>query len=177
MKSERPNFHVPESFGWARFVNRPPVKVEAYNEVAPGELVVERPTLICLGFEWPVSGDDNRNSTVEVSYRKASGGEWRTGMPLLRMGGEKVVRPDLGLDYTVPEMFAGSLLLLAFGVAPGAAIGAIVVFLGYGFVGWLAVIPAAALVAGLIVGEIILAVHVLGAVLDRTDPTAVDSIS
>jgi len=31
-------------------------------------------------------------------------------MPLLRMGGEKVIRKDLGLDYTVPEMFAGSIL-------------------------------------------------------------------
>jgi hypothetical protein len=71
---------------------------------------VERPTLICLGFEWYVSGDDNRNSSVEVSYRKAGTAQWIEAMPLLRMGGEKVTRPDLGLDYTVPEMFAGSIL-------------------------------------------------------------------
>ena len=31
-------------------------------------------------------------------------------MPLFRLGGEKVIRKDLGLDYTVPEMFAGSIL-------------------------------------------------------------------
>jgi hypothetical protein len=108
--SERPNFHVPESFGWVRFVNRPPVKWESYNAVNPGKLVVERPTLICLGFEWPISGDDNRNSMVEVSYRKTGDPQWKEGMPLLRMGGEKVIRKDLGLDYTVPEMFAGSIL-------------------------------------------------------------------
>jgi len=108
--TDRPNFHVPEAFGPVRFVNRPPVKLESYDAVNPGKLIVERPTLICLGFEWPVSGDDNRNSTVEVSYRKTSDVEWKQGMPLLRMGGEKVIRKDLGLDYTVPEMFAGSIL-------------------------------------------------------------------
>ena len=31
-----------------------------------GEFVVEPPTLICLGFEWEIIGDDNRNATVEV---------------------------------------------------------------------------------------------------------------
>jgi len=108
--SDRPNFHVPEAFGLVRFVNRPPVKNEAYDAVNPGRFVIERPTLICLGFEWELSGDDNRNSTVEVSYRKAGETAWRQGMPLLRLGGEKVIRKDLGLDYTVPEMFAGSIL-------------------------------------------------------------------
>jgi hypothetical protein len=86
------------------------VKLESYDAVNPGKLVVERPTLICLGFEWPISGDDNRNSAVEVSYRKAGETEWKQAMPLLRLGGEKVIRKDLGLDYTVPDMFAGSIL-------------------------------------------------------------------
>ncbi len=82
----------------------------AGDAVTAGRFVVERPTLICLGFEWRIEGDDNRNSTVEVSYRKAGEGAWKTAMPLFRMGGERVFRPDLGLDYTVPSMFAGSLL-------------------------------------------------------------------
>jgi len=82
----------------------------AADAVSPGKFVVERPTLICLGFEWRISGDDNRNATVEVSYRKAGENEWRPGMPLFRLGGEKVFRRDLGLDYTAPEMFAGSIL-------------------------------------------------------------------
>jgi hypothetical protein len=84
--------------------------LSAADAVSPGKFVVERPTLICLGFEWRIAGDDNRNSSVEVSYRKAGAVEWRTGMPLLRLGGEKVFRKDLGLDYSVPEMFSGSIL-------------------------------------------------------------------
>ena len=40
------------------------------HEVTPGELVVDHPTLINLGFEWRIDGDANRNARVEVSYRK-----------------------------------------------------------------------------------------------------------
>lgn len=110
VKTDRPNFHVPEAFGGVRFVNRPPVKQAAANWVNPGKFVIERPTLICLGFEWQISGDDNRNSTVEVSYRKVGSTDWKQGMPLFRMGGERVFRKDLGLDYVTAEMFAGSIL-------------------------------------------------------------------
>src|SRR5438046_5496116 len=81
----------------------------AADAVTPGRFVVERPTLICLGFEWQIAGDDNRNATVEVSYRKAGEPSWKQGLPLFRLGGEKVIRKDLGLDYTAPEMFAGSI--------------------------------------------------------------------
>lgn len=83
--------------------------LQAADGVTPGRFLVERPTLICLGFEWHIAGDTNRNATVSVSYRKAGTAAWKPGLPLLRLGGEKVLRPDLGLDYTVPEMFAGSL--------------------------------------------------------------------
>jgi hypothetical protein len=38
-------------------------------QVRPGELVIDPPTLINLGFEWIVDGDDNRNAAVDVSYR------------------------------------------------------------------------------------------------------------
>ena len=110
VSTERPSFHVPEAFGWVRFVNRPPKQAAAANHVNAGRFVVERPTLICLGFEWYVSGDDNRNSTVDVAYRKAGETEWKPGMALFRLGGERVFRKDLGLDYVSPEMFAGSIL-------------------------------------------------------------------
>ena len=113
VNSPKPNFHVPESFGYVRFVNRPPVKPEAADAVNAGKLVVERPTLICLGFEWEVSGDDNRNSSVEVSYRKSGGTAWKPALPMFRMGGERVFRKDLGLDYVAPEMFASSIFDLA----------------------------------------------------------------
>src|SRR5215217_5222768 len=80
--------------------------LRADNATAAGELVVEPPTLICLGFEWALSGDDNRNATVDVSYRRAGDGPWRDAMPLLRMGGEKIFRAP----YTVPHRFAGSII-------------------------------------------------------------------
>jgi hypothetical protein len=38
-------------------------------KVKPGEFVVDHPTLINLGFEWVIQGDDNRNANVDVSYR------------------------------------------------------------------------------------------------------------
>jgi hypothetical protein len=80
--------------------------LRAENGVRPGEFIIEPPTLICLGFEWAISGDDNRNATVEVSYRRAGDSQWRDALPLLRMGGEKIFRAP----YTVPDRFAGSIL-------------------------------------------------------------------
>src|SRR5580765_6330997 len=80
--------------------------LKADNATRPGQFVVEPPTLICLGFEWDIAGDDNRNATVDVSYRASGQTAWKEGMPLLRMGGEKVFRAP----YTVPAKFAGSIL-------------------------------------------------------------------
>ena len=77
---------------------------------------MQRPTLINLGFDWAIEGDDNRNATVEVSYRKTGDAGWRRALPLLRIGGEQVYRRELGVDYTVPPAFAGSILDLE----PGA---------------------------------------------------------
>jgi hypothetical protein len=81
--------------------------------------LTERPTLNSLGFEWQISGDDNRNAAVEVSYRVAGEKVWRKGLPLFRMNGEKVTgpRPHFGdrnyYTFVAPNMFAGSLLNLA----------------------------------------------------------------
>ncbi|MCB1121298.1 MAG: hypothetical protein KJT03_07100, partial [Verrucomicrobiae bacterium] len=86
----------------------------AQDSVKPGEFIIEPPTLQNLGFEWYINGDDNRNATVQVEYRVAgSGGEWKTGMPLLRIGDEHIERA--GIDYTTPHMFAGSILDLSIG--------------------------------------------------------------
>lgn len=84
--------------------------MHADNGVMPGRFVVEPPTLICLGFEWYISGDDNRNATVEVRYRKVGANEWFDALPLLRIGGERILNPTVYLDYTTPHMFAGSIL-------------------------------------------------------------------
>jgi len=72
-----------------------------------GELTIEPPTLISLGFEWEIEGDANRNAQVQVSYRRAGDPEWREGSPLLRIGGERV--NENALQYTTPHMFAGSI--------------------------------------------------------------------
>src|ERR1700686_705742 len=58
------------------------------NKVSPGEFIIDHPTLINLGFEWLIQGDDNRNAQVEVSYRKQGETRWKQGMPLLRLQGE-----------------------------------------------------------------------------------------
>ena len=48
----------------------------AMNKVKAGELVIDPPTLINLGFEWVIQGDDNRNAEVAVSYRRKGDAEW-----------------------------------------------------------------------------------------------------
>jgi hypothetical protein len=94
------------------------------NRVTTGEFVVEPPTLIALGFEWYIDGDANRNASVSVSYRKKGTAEWKQGLPLFRLNGERTVtglfnddpssyrmmRPDaMAFTYVAPNMFAGSI--------------------------------------------------------------------
>jgi len=79
------------------------------NSVTPRELVVDHPTLINLGFEWLIDGDANRNASVDVSYRKQGTTEWKRGMPLLRLQGERIVQQN-SWNLVVPNMFAGSIL-------------------------------------------------------------------
>ncbi|MCI0525815.1 MAG: hypothetical protein L0Y75_11175, partial [Acidobacteria bacterium] len=87
-----------------------PVLQPNNNAVTSGEFIVEPPTLINLGFEWKIKGDDNRNATVTVQYRKAGDSQWREALPLLRIGDEKVWRAREFLEYWTPRMFAGSIL-------------------------------------------------------------------
>jgi hypothetical protein len=79
--------------------------------IAAGKLVVEPPTLISLGFEWYMDGDDNRNASVQTYYRKKNEPNWHDGLPLLRIHGERTVLLN-SLDYTAPNMFAGSIFNL-----------------------------------------------------------------
>ncbi len=84
----------------------------AQNSTQAGKFVVEHPTLLNLGFEWSITGDTNRNATVTVQFRAVSETAWRTALPMVRIGGEKIYRKMEGLDYTVPDGFAGSILNL-----------------------------------------------------------------
>ena len=77
--------------------------------VTPGELVIEPPTLINLGFEWFIQGDTNRTASVEVSYRKAGTTAWKPALPLLRLQGERIYA-ESRVDVIAPNMFAGSIL-------------------------------------------------------------------
>src|SRR5438874_13307853 len=79
-------------------------------KVKPGELVIDHPTLINLGFEWVIQGDDNRNANVDVSYRKQGETAWKQGLPLLRLHGERIYQTDGVFNVISPNMFAGSIL-------------------------------------------------------------------
>lgn len=64
----------------------------AQNSTEAGTFVVEHPTLLNLGFEWPIRGDENRNASVDVEFRAVGEIAWRKGLPLVRVGGERVYR-------------------------------------------------------------------------------------
>ena len=74
-----------------------------------GEFIVDPPTLINLGFEWRIEGDDNRNAAVAVSYRKKGETQWKEALPLLRLQREEIFQGDR-MDVVSPNMFAGSIL-------------------------------------------------------------------
>ena len=91
--------------------------LRAQAPVSSGEFFVEPPTLVSLGFEWKVTGDDNRNASVDVTYRRKNGQQWQKGLALMRSQGE-TIEPEPGLGevggggprypafrYTAPNMF------------------------------------------------------------------------
>ena len=57
-----------------------------------------------------IDGDDNRNATVAVSYRKKGELAWKEGLPLLRIGNERI--NENALQYVTPNGFAGSIFEL-----------------------------------------------------------------
>ena len=75
--------------------------------------ITEPATLTSLGFEWRVDGDDNRNASVRVFYRVKGGRDWKEGLPLLRIGHERI--NENALQYVTPNGFAGSI----FDLEPG----------------------------------------------------------
>jgi hypothetical protein len=95
-----------------------PLRSLADDKTVTGEFFVDPPTLVSLGFEWRISGDDNRNASVEVTFRKKGEHEWRKALPLLRLQREAVPggtpRDGAGhyFSYVSPNMFAGSILNL-----------------------------------------------------------------
>ena len=99
-----------------------PTRATAHNSTMtePGAFWTEPPTLLSLGFEWRIAGDNNANATVAVSYRRKGEPAWHPALPLVRSHGEQVgqtappnpnMHPD-PIDYVNPNMFAGSVLNL-----------------------------------------------------------------
>lgn len=95
------------------------------SAVTPGELIVAPPTLLSLGFDWWIDGDENRTARVDVSFRRKGSADWRTALPLLRLQNEIVgegagawdaeygnPQPFDGLKYQTANMFSGSVLNL-----------------------------------------------------------------
>ncbi|SEJ76962.1 protein of unknown function [Cyclobacterium xiamenense] len=85
--------------------------LHAQDRTTTGKFIIEPSTLICLGFEWYISGDANRNASVAVQYREKGANEWKNTLPLLRIGNEKAGTPEW--QYSTENMFAGSILDLA----------------------------------------------------------------
>jgi len=61
--------------------------LEAGDDVVSKEFITEPPTLISLGCEWPIDGDNSRNAEAAVFYRKIGDKEWKqgSGFPTLMM--------------------------------------------------------------------------------------------
>jgi hypothetical protein len=105
-----------------------PMPLLSQSATVTGDFIVEPPTLVSLGFEWKIGGDNNRNASVAVSYRKNGEQYWREAVPLLRLQNEQIgVAPSPAnsaaapvsdfptypvFKYTAANMFAGSILNL-----------------------------------------------------------------
>ena len=85
-----------------------PGTLAALDKTVSKDFVVEPPTLISLGFEWHIDGDDNRNAEVSVQYRRTGEQAWKEGLPLLRLQREQTYSG--AFHYAAPNMFAGSIL-------------------------------------------------------------------
>ena len=87
------------------------VPLHAADKTTAKDFITEPSTLLSLGFEWRIDGDDNRNATVAVSYRVKGETAWKDGLPLLRIGNERI--NENALQYITPNGFAGSVFELA----------------------------------------------------------------
>ena len=81
----------------------------AANNVTSLSFFVEPPTLNSIGLEWRIDGDDNRNASVLVQYRKVGDSTFKNGLPMLRLQGERTFE-GVRFDVVSPNMFAGSIV-------------------------------------------------------------------
>lgn len=69
----------------------------------PGALNLDRPTLMALGVQLLITGDDDHDAKVGVRYRAVGDPTWRNALPLMR------VRPEDVPGRLLLEQFAGSI--------------------------------------------------------------------
>lgn len=77
----------------------------AQPTLAIDSVVVDPPTLITLGVQVLVHGDDDHDASIAVRYRAVGESSFHDAMPLYR------VHPEVS-DMSVPEQFAGSVFEL-----------------------------------------------------------------
>ncbi|OGV45674.1 MAG: hypothetical protein A2017_19905 [Lentisphaerae bacterium GWF2_44_16] len=109
-KSMAPLEKLPESFcrkqvTYKQFCSGP-------SPTVPGKFYIERPTHNCIGFEWYISGDYNRNGKVKVEYRKSGDERWFEAMPMHRNMFEVSGKAALSWYWVSPNMYAGSIFHL-----------------------------------------------------------------
>src|ERR1700733_1044509 len=84
----------------------PALSLAGADKVTSRNFYVEPPTLISLGFEWQIEGDDNRNASVAVSWRKKGETAWHGGLPLLRIGNERL--NENAIQFVTPNKLSES---------------------------------------------------------------------
>lgn len=72
-----------------------------------GAAQLDPPTVVALGVQLLITGDDNHTATVTVRYRPTGTTAFRAALPLFR------VRPESVTGFVVPSEFAGSIFDLA----------------------------------------------------------------
>ena len=88
------------------------VSANAQNSTEAGKFFVEHPTLVNLGFEWAIRGDENRNASVDVQFRAAGETVWRRRCRSYASEGRGSFALASTSTYVVPDGFAGSILNL-----------------------------------------------------------------
>jgi hypothetical protein len=78
------------------------VSARADDVLHPGAASLDPPTLVALGVQLLITGDDNHSATVALRYRKTGTTAFQDALPLFR------VHPENVTGFTVPEEFAGS---------------------------------------------------------------------
>ncbi len=90
----------------------------AVEAATAGELIIERPTLHSLGFDWRLTGDDDADATGQVHFRRKGDATWRESYPLLRTGRGRTANYGFGnfgdpahrMRYRIPDGVAGSII-------------------------------------------------------------------